>query len=156
MLLITGLAGAGELSEVAPPIEAPALALPDLEGVPHHLDDYRGRVVLVNFWATWCLPCLREMPGIKRLQEVMAGRPFQVLAVNVEESERRIRGFKERLDLDFVMLRDGSGRAFRTWKVRVFPTSYLIDPQGRIRFAAVGPIEWDSEEAVQAVEGLLP
>lgn len=156
-LLLAALpAMAGELSEVNPPIDAPPLALEDLEGNRHDLDGYRGRVVLVNFWATWCLPCLREMPGIMRLEEAMAGRPFAVLAVNVEESPRRIRSFKERLDLDFVILRDASARAFRAWKVRVFPTSYLIDPQGKIRYAAVGPIEWDSEEAVQAVEGLLP
>ena len=156
LLLAVLPAQAGELSEVSPPIDAPPLSLEDLEGKRHDLGDYRGRVVLVNFWATWCLPCLREMPGIMHLGETLSGRPFQVLAINVEESERRIRSFKERLDLDFVILRDSSARAFHTWKVHVFPTSYLIDPQGRIRFAAVGPIEWDSEEAVQAVEGLLP
>lgn len=156
MLLVPGLAMTGELSDVNPPIDAPALVLPDLSDVSRDLKDYRGQVVLVNFWATWCRPCLQEMPGIRGLQQAMTGKPFLVLAVNVEESKHRIQAFKERLGLDFVILRDGSSRTLRAWKVGIFPTSYLIDPRGRVRFAAVGPIEWDSEEAVRAVEGLLP
>src|SRR5262245_19818474 len=71
----------------------PSLELKDLEGRQHRLSDYRGKVVLINFWATWCGPCRDEMPSIQELKNKLAGRPFVVLAVNLDEPESRIRGF---------------------------------------------------------------
>src|SRR5262245_4339970 len=73
----------------------PALALRDLEGRQHRLSDYRGKVVLVNFWATWCEPCREEMPSMQRLRASLAGRPFEVLAINLAESESKVRRFLE-------------------------------------------------------------
>ena len=78
----------------------PRLALQDLEGQAHRLEDYRGKVVLVNFWATWCDPCRAEMPAMNQLRASLAGRPFAVLAVNLAESESRIRRFMEQVPLE--------------------------------------------------------
>jgi thiol-disulfide isomerase/thioredoxin len=84
-----------------PGVITPALSLSDLEGKPHRLADYRGKVVLVNFWATWCVPCREEMPSIERLRTSLAGRPFVVLAVNLAEPESRIRKFLEAVPVGF-------------------------------------------------------
>jgi len=118
--------------------EVPTLALKDLSGRAHTLADYRGKVVLVNFWATWCEPCREELPSMRALRERLAGRPFEVLAVNYGESASRVREFLERERLDFVTLLDPNQDAARAWRVRVLPGSLA------------------SDEALRTVRTLLP
>ena len=96
----------------------PPLELADLDGRVQRLADYRGKVVLINFWATWCEPCRDEMPSLQRLQKRFAGKPFVVLAVNVGESEARIGEFLQKLPLDFTFLRDHSSAAMKAWRVQ--------------------------------------
>ena len=134
----------------------PPLALADLEGKPHRLEAYRGKVVLVNFWATWCEPCRDEMPSIGKLRDSLAGRPFVVLAVNLAESEARIRGFIERVPMNFPVLLDRDSAVAKAWQARILPASYLIGPDGRIRYSVLGEINWADERARRAVAGLLP
>ena len=135
---------------------APPLALHDLEGWLHRLEDYRGKVVLVNFWATWCEPCREEMPSINRLRASLAGRPFEVLAINLAESEPRIRRFLEQLPLDFPVLMDRDSAAAKRWQARVLPVSFLIGPDGRIRYSVVGELDWMQESVRGAIAALLP
>ena len=134
----------------------PALALKDLQGATHSLADYRGKVVLINFWATWCLPCRDEMPSMRRLKEKLAGRPFEVLAVNLAESEHKVHDFLRRVPLDFTILLDRNSEAKRDWKVKVLPTSFVIAPDGAIRYSVVGEIDWDEENAARALVRLVP
>ncbi len=134
----------------------PPLALADLEGRLYRLDDYRGKVVLVNFWATWCEPCREEMPSINRLRASLAGRPFEVLAVNLAESESRIRRFVEQLPLEFPVLMDRDGAAAKSWRARLLPMSFLVGPDGRIRYSAAGGMDWTRDEARRAVLALMP
>jgi thiol-disulfide isomerase/thioredoxin len=134
----------------------PPLALQDLDGKTHRLEDYRGKVVLINFWATWCEPCREEMPSLGRLRASFAGKPFAVLAVNLSESEPRIRRFLEQLPTDFVVLRDGDGAAARAWKTRILPATFIVAPDGRIRYHQVGDFDWSQEKVKQAVSALLP
>lgn len=134
----------------------PALALPDLEGRPHRLSDYRGRVVLVNFWATWCAPCRDEMPSIQALKEKLAGKPFTVLAVNLDEPEPRIRKFLSQMKVDFTILRDSEKRAARAWNARILPASYIVGRDGRVRYTLVGEIDWANEHMVARISELLP
>ena len=134
----------------------PALALRDVGGQLHRLEDYRGKVVLVNFWATWCEPCREEMPSMNRLRASLSGRPFEVLAVNLAESEARIRRFKEQVPLDFAVLMDRDSAAARAWQARVLPISFLIGPDGRIRYSVVGEIDWTQERVRTTVLALLP
>jgi len=134
----------------------PALALQDLEGRLHRLEDYRGRVVLVNFWATWCEPCREEMPSLNRLRAGLAGQPFAVLAVNLAESEARVRKFMEQVPLEFPVLLDRDSAAAKAWRARLLPVSFLLGPEGRIRYWALGEIDWAQESVRKAILGLMP
>ena len=134
----------------------PPLALPDLAGRPQSLGDYRGKVVLVNFWATWCEPCREEMPSIERLRASLAGQPFAVLAVNIGESEARVRRFLEQVSLQLTVLLDRDSAAARAWHARVLPMSFLVGPDGRVRYAVVGEYDWTQDAAHQAIRSLMP
>jgi len=134
---------------------APALELADLEGNVHRLAGYHGKTVLVNFWATWCAPCRAEMPSIERLQLSMKGRPFAVLAVNVAEGGRIARDFAEKLPVTFTVLLDRDGRVTRAWGARVLPATYIVGPDGRIRYSYFGDLDWSSDEVRLRIEGLM-
>ena len=137
-------------------VKTPPLALRDLAGRQHALADYRGKVVLVNFWATWCEPCREEMPSMQRLKERFAGQPFAVLAVNYGEANTRASEFLKRSSLDLTVLLDSSQDASRAWRVRVLPASFLVGPDGRARYAVIGEIDWMSRAAIETVRRLLP
>lgn len=133
----------------------PALQLNDLDGASHRLEDYRGRVVLVNFWATWCGPCRAEMPSIERLRGQMAGKPFAVLAVNVGESERQARAFAETLPVGFTILLDRDTATAKAWGARILPATYVIGPDGRIRYRYFGELDWSSAAVRTRIEALF-
>jgi peroxiredoxin len=134
----------------------PALELTDAAGAVHRLSDYRGKAVLVNFWATWCGPCREEMPSIESLRLSMQGKPFAVLAVNVGESGRVARDFANKLMLDFPLLLDRDTRTAKAWGARVLPASFVLDPQGRIRYSYYGDLDWAAPEVRAKIEALLP
>lgn len=133
----------------------PALKLKDIAGGQHDLAQYKGKVVLVNFWATWCEPCRAEMPSMEELRERHANDAFVVLAVNVDEPEQRIRAFLKRMPLRFQILIDPGMRATRDWNARILPASYLIGRDGRIRYSARGDVAWTSDEVTRTVAELL-
>ena len=133
----------------------PPLELNDLAGKTHTLEDYRGRVVLVNFWATWCGPCLDEMPSLRKLQDRMAGRPFTLLAVNHGESPARIESFLQRVGIDLHVLLDRNRQVSRAWRVRILPASVLVDGDGRARYHVIGELDWTADDAVAAVQRLM-
>jgi thiol-disulfide isomerase/thioredoxin len=133
----------------------PALQLRDLQGREHRLADYRGKVVLVNFWATWCAPCRDEMPSIERLRQSLDGRPFAVLAVNLAEPVSRIEKFLAQVPLDFPILLDADTAAAKAWKARFLPATYLVDGEGRVRYAHYGELDWAGAAARAKVLELL-
>lgn len=154
-LLLSQLVFAGELVPFPQPPETPPLELLDLSGQQHNINDYEGKVILVNFWASWCQPCLREMPSMQRLHKEMQGRPLSILAVNVEESKSKVWRFKKLLDVSFTTLLDSKGEVARAWDIQIYPTSYLIDGEGQVRYGAQGALEWDSEKVKQLIETLM-
>jgi peroxiredoxin len=156
LLLNVACAAADQLEPVRGDVQTPALSLEDLGHKIHTLEDYRGRVVLVNFWASWCRPCVKEMPGMQRLQNAMSGKPFTLLAVNVEESSGTVWKFAAKVGIHFPLLLDRDGNTAYDWGIDMYPTSFLIDPQGRIRYVAYGPRNWDDPEMIKAIEGLFP
>jgi len=133
----------------------PPLALEDMKGQTHNLAEYKGKVVLVNFWATWCEPCRAEMPSIDRLRSSLKGKPFEVLAVNMAEPLSRIEKYSASVPLGFPLLRDRDGAAGKAWKAKLLPASYLIGRDGRIRYVAYGELDWTSDAVRARVAELL-
>ena len=134
--------------------KAPALNLPGADGRARTLSDWRGKTVVVNFWATWCEPCRDEMPSLERLRGRLGGKGFDVVAVNVGESPERVARFTREVPVTFPILYDGDGATARRWKVRGYPTSYVIGPDGRIRYYFVGDLDWSREDVVRVIEGV--
>lgn len=134
---------------------APEFELRDLDKQPHRLSSYRGKIVLVNFWASWCVPCVKEMPGMQRLADKLKDQPFEILAINVSDTENRIREFLKRMDLRLTILMDLDGETFKTWQGKVLPASFLLDRSGRVHYQVIGPLEWDSDEIRKIIEELL-
>ncbi len=134
----------------------PPLVLKDLNGKTHDLKQYRGQVVLINFWATWCPPCRAEMPSMQRLKAKMAGKPFVILAVDMGETEADVKAYIRQIKTDFTVLLDKDGRALKAWKVFAFPTSYIVDAQGKIRYGLYGASEWDAADKVKKITSLMP
>ena len=134
----------------------PPLVLKDLNGKTHDLKQYRGKVVLINFWATWCPPCRAEMPSMQRLKTKMAGKPFVILAVDMGETEAEVKAFLPQVKTDFTVLMDKDGRALKAWKVFAFPTSYIVDAQGKIRYGLYGASDWDTADKVAKISKLMP
>lgn len=134
----------------------PPLVLKDLSGKTHDLKQYRGKVVLINSWATWCPPCRAEMPSMQRLKTTMAGKPFVILAVDMGETEAEVKAYIRQINTDFTVLLDQDGRALKAWKVFAFPTSYVVDAQGKIRYGLYGASEWDAADKVEKITQLLP
>ena len=126
-----------------------------MTGRAHTLADYRGNVILINFWATWCEPCREEMPSMRTLRERLAGQPFDVLAINYGESSTRVGEFLARERLDLTVLLDPNKDAARAWRVRVLPGSFLVGSDGRVRFSVIGEFDWASDEAMKTVRALL-
>ena len=157
LMLGLALAAAPAAAEVLKPWTGgatPALELSDLRGTKHRLADYRGKVVLVNFWATWCVPCREEMPSIERLRASLEGRPFVVLAVNVAEPQSRIRKFLEAVPVGFPVLLDQDSQTTRAWQAKLLPATYIVGTDGRIRYRHVGELDWSRPEVRDLILGL--
>lgn len=133
----------------------PPLKLENLEGKQIDLADYQGEVVLVNFWATWCGPCVEEIPSLGRLVEKMGDKPFKVLTVNIGEPREQIEEFLEKVKADFPILLDTDGQTVRDWKVYAYPSNFLIDRRGVIRYAYRGALEWDAEEIIDTIKDTI-
>lgn len=131
------------------------LQLQAMDGRAVNLADYRGRVVLLNFWASWCPPCVHEMPSMARLKTQLKDKPFEILAVNLAESALAIETFLQSHPVNFPVLLDPSGSAVKAWQVFAYPSTYLIDKQGRIGYALFGGTEWDAPEHLAVIETLL-
>ncbi len=164
-LLVTGATVSAELPPLShrvtvldAPQPAPPLRLPDLDEVEQDLTDFRGRLVLVNFWATWCPPCRREMPSMERLQQALKDQGLTVLAVDVGEDLDTIFAFTGQLEPapTFPLLADLDGSSAEAWGVLGLPTSFVVDPQGQIVMRAIGGTEFADAKLVEMLKRYLP
>ncbi len=159
--LFPGLAGAASLADalaVLPPqakIEAPDFVVRTPEGGSLRLRDYRGQVVFLTFWATWCVPCRREMPGMEKLYREFRDQGFTIIALNLNEPVAAVRAFVKELSLTFPVGIDPAMVNFAVYGGRALPTSYLIGRDGKILGFAIGPREWDSKDARAYIKSLL-
>lgn len=170
LLSIGGLVAVGWLTrepavKLAVGREAPSLMLPRIDGDTATLAEYRGRVVLLNIWATWCPPCVREMPSMQAVYEAYADDGLEILAVAVDDDPGRrqpdgtirgkVSGFVDRLGLTFPVALDPTGGTERAFGTEYLPTTVLIDRAGRIRAQEVGGRFWDREPYIDMIESLL-
>jgi len=135
----------------------PELKLVDIDGKPNNLAKLRGKVVLVNFWATWCPPCRREMPSMQRLYQSLPRESFEILAVNIGEDESVVFAFTGTLEPSptFPILLDSDSGALRKWPVKGLPTSFIIDRQGRVALRAVGGRDFTSPSVAAQLRTLI-
>lgn len=123
--------------------------LRDLDGKLHKLSDYRGKVVFLNFWATWCPPCREEIPSMERLNEVLGGKDFVMLAINTDENVKDLEAFVKEDPHNFTVLSDADGKIQQLYKVFKFPETFILDRQGHIVEHIVGARDWSSTSALK-------
>lgn len=144
----------GALAALPEPLEVPDFTLTDTQGQTHRLSDYRGRVVLINFWSVWCAPCRQEMPAMQRAWEEVQDRQVLILAVNLQDRAEQVAEFFQTLPVEFPVLLGGDMAMMSAWSVQVLPTSLVIDPRGRARYRVIGAYDWDQPAALEALLAL--
>jgi peroxiredoxin len=120
-----------------------------LDGQLHKLSDYRGKVVFLNFWATWCPPCRAEIPSMERLNEVLGSKDFVMLAVNADDNVKDLEAFVKENPHNFTIFSDADAKIQQLYHVEKFPETFIIDRQGRIVEHIVGARDWSSTEALK-------
>lgn len=145
-----------KLTALTKPITAPSLRLKNMDEEIVDIKDMRGKVIVVNFWATWCPPCRREMGALERLHLATKDKNVVVLAVNIGEDIDTVFSFMGQVDPSpsFPILFDLDANSMKRWKVRGLPTTYIINPNGTIVYQAVGGREFDHPDIQQTVISL--
>jgi len=127
----------------------------DRKDLRHTLDSHQGKVLLLNFWASWCPPCVKELPSLNRLQQKLGAKGFTILAVNIGEDKQTVKDFLQPMNLDFPILFDPDAKSVKPWNLIAFPSSFVIDTEGKIRYGLFGGIEWDNKDIVDTIKPLL-
>lgn len=134
--------------------KAPGFELKDVKGQTIRLDDFKGKVVLVHFFASWCEPCKKEFPALVRLRGLLKERGFEIVAVS-EDSLERTAPFADSLGADFPVVIDRYGGVMRSYKVKLIPTSVVIDKNGEVSGIITGPREYEGIPSIGFFESLL-
>lgn len=135
-------------------IEIPQLQLKDIQGSLHKLLEYRGKIVIVSFWASWCRPCIEEMPSLVALKEKHKDS-IEILAVNVRENSDTIKQFTQSMNINFPLLQDHDSSITESWKVYVYPSNFVVDKTGKLRFAATGAMDWQDAKIESQLKSLF-
>jgi len=149
LFFLSGIAGA---LQPGVPVD---LRLDDLSGNKVSLVDFRGKIVFLNFWTTWCSACRVEMPAMQQLYTRFKDQDFAMVTVNLQESPRTIRAFVERHDLTFTVLQDPQKEAGTRFGIRALPTTFILDKAGRIMGQAIGAREWYSRKMIDLFSRLV-
>jgi len=140
--------------KIAKPEKAPAISLLNLNKQVVNLQ-YENHVTLVHFWASWCLPCMKELPLIEKLQQDYRNKPaFRIITI-AADSHKNIEQYVNSNNPNLSILIDQYGKAMRDFQVKALPGSYLIDKQGQLRYFASGAVSWDSEKVKEKIRSLL-
>lgn len=133
------------------------LSFPNVEEQEIQLSEYKGKVILLNFWATWCPPCVKEMPSMQRLHDKFPEQDFEIVAISAGETQAAVESFMMSLDteLTFPILLDEKGRTFKDFGIRGLPMSFLFDREGKLIKTISGSREWDEEREVKLIENAI-
>ena len=145
---------AQSLTELSNKPQAPAFNLQDMDGEKFSLATYKGKVLIVNFWATWCPPCRAELPSMNRGWDKIKNENIEMIAINVGEDEDTIYSFMADYPINFKVLLDQSGDIISQWPIKGLPTTFVVDAEGRIVYRAIGGREWDSDKLLNMVRAL--
>lgn len=156
IMLSSGGLFAAELKKVETELATPALNLESFKGEMVSLKEHEGKVVLIQFWATYCTPCRVEMPSMNNLIKKLEASetPFKIIAVNMGETKDEVKKFVDEVKPEFTILMDTTGENTQAWNVFAAPSNFLIDAKGKIRYTLYGGVEWDSEEITKAIKDL--
>ncbi|TVO70059.1 TlpA disulfide reductase family protein [Sedimenticola selenatireducens] len=133
---------------------APVFSLPSVDGQIHDLSAYRGQVVVVNFWSTWCAPCRKEMPSLERAWQRLKSDRIVVLGIAIQDDPEMVRRFLQEREISFPVLLDSDGKVAETWPFSGIPATFVLDKEGRIIYRALGLREWDSDSIILKVKAL--
>ncbi len=146
----------GSFEPVAVGKKAPQFSLPDLDGAMVNLDDFRGKVVFLNFWATWCKPCEEEMPSMQHLYESLKGQEFEMLAVSIDTTGvETVREFVRKFGLTFPVLHNKDGSVKEIYQTTGVPETFIIDQDGVIAEKIWGPRDWSRTASIKVIRELL-
>jgi thiol-disulfide isomerase/thioredoxin len=134
---------------------AKELILTNLDGKQIDLKDYKNKVVLLNFWASWCKPCVKEIPSLMRLKNKVNNDNFEILTVNIGESKNKIMSFKKKVKFDLETLLDTDGKYANLWNIYAYPSNYIWDKNLVVRYGYRGALEWDRDDIVKTINELL-
>jgi len=139
------------------PLDLPNLAFADKDGKPKSLADFSGKIVLLNIWATWCVPCREEMPALDRLETKLGGKDFEVVAINIDKGgpDKAASFLAETGATHLQLYTDPSGKLFSTLKAVGMPTTLIVDRNGKEIARLIGPADWASPEAVAVIEAAI-
>jgi len=136
------------------PIAAPNFSLSDIHGGTHKLSDYKGKVLIINFWATWCIPCKKEMPSLQRAWSILRHENVYVLGIAINETVDAVEDFLKRHPVSFPLLIDRDSVVASDWAVLGVPTAYIVDQRGRIAMRIVGGYNWDDPTLLKSIRAL--
>ncbi len=139
------------LGKVAPK----AIELSDVTGKQIQLKDFRNRVTVINFWASWCPPCIEEIPSLNRLNLKMTGQPFNLISINYGEDRDTVLEFMQSVSVDFPVLLDHTGQVAKQWNVISYPSTFIIDAEANIKYGVNAAIEWDNPDIIKILESLI-
>ena len=152
-LLITAVAA--ETNTLSPADgKAPPFHLPDVEGSQFHLEDFRGKVLVVNFWAVWCKPCREEMPSLEKGSRWLEQFGGRVITINMGDRPEMIARFLEKIPVDLPILLDTDAETSTNWGVTGLPTTFVVDPEGSFAYRVVGPRDWSDPALLVPIRAL--
>ncbi|MCW8931547.1 MAG: TlpA family protein disulfide reductase [Gammaproteobacteria bacterium] len=137
------------------PWQAPEINLDDINGDRHTMAKYQGKIVIVNFWGTWCKPCRQEMPSLQRAYTQLINDDISIIAIAMGNSLSEVKEFRNNNPVDFALLADESSKVSEDWSIPALPTTYIVNQKGQVIIRIIGIYEWDSPQFLEEVKSLI-